>query len=340
MFKKNEDLPTIVKYHNTIGLCTMEGRGFMFPVDTAFDQNGNIYTINRGHKADPRTIRITKYNIDSEFFGTFLSYGKKDGQLLTPSAIAIDKNNNIYTCDELTSAVTIFDSNGKFMNKWGDKGNGKADLDGPTSILIDKNEDVYISDQYNHRIQKFTNEGEFLLSFGSYGNNNSQLNLPWGITIDNDNNVFVANWRNNRIEKFSDDGKFISQFGKYGNKEGELNRPSSVVVDNKGHIYVADWGNERIQIYNNKGIFITHLRGQATISKWAQEFLDSNLEEASARSKANLKPSIGQFNNDPHEESSHIEEFFWGPTSVKIHEDKLFVTESNRHRVQIYNILS
>ena len=89
MFKKNEDLPTIVKYHNTIGLCTMEGRGFMFPVDTAFDQNGNIYTINRGHKADPRTIRITKYNIDSEFFGTFLSYGKKDGQLLTPSAIAI-----------------------------------------------------------------------------------------------------------------------------------------------------------------------------------------------------------------------------------------------------------
>ena len=87
-----ESLSPIVAYHNTIGLCTMEGRGFMFPVDTAFDQNGNIYTINRGHKADPRTIRITKYNIDSEFFGTFLSYGKKDGQLLTPSAIAIDKN--------------------------------------------------------------------------------------------------------------------------------------------------------------------------------------------------------------------------------------------------------
>lgn len=335
-----ESHSSILSYHNTIGLCTMEGRGFMFPVDTTFDSNGYIYTINRGHKADPRTIRITKYNIDSEFFGTFLSYGNNDGQLLTPSAITTDKNNNIYTCDELTSTVTIFDSNGKFINKWGHKGKGKSNLDGPASIIIDQNEDVYISDQYNHRIQKFTNDGEFLLSFGLYGNNNSQLNLPWGITIDNNNNIFVANWRNNRIEKFSDDGKFISQFGSYGNKEGELNRPSSVVVDNKGYIYIADWGNERIQIYDNKGIYISQFRGQATISQWAQEFLDSNLEEASARSKANLKPDIGQFNNDPHEESSHIEEFFWGPTSVKIHQDKLFVTESNRHRVQIYNILN
>ena len=138
MISVTKSTSPIVEYHNTIGLCTMEGRGFMFPVDTAFDSNGYIYTINRGHKADPRTIRITKYNIHSEFFGTFLSYGNNDGQLLTPSSIAIDKNNNIYTCDELTSTVTIFDSNGKFINKWGHKGKGKSDLDGPTSIIVDK----------------------------------------------------------------------------------------------------------------------------------------------------------------------------------------------------------
>ena len=106
MISVTKSTSPIVEYHNTIGLCTMEGRGFMFPVDTAFDSNGYIYTINRGHKADPRTIRITKYNIHSEFFGTFLSYGNNDGQLLTPSAITTDKNNNIYTCDELTSTVT------------------------------------------------------------------------------------------------------------------------------------------------------------------------------------------------------------------------------------------
>ena len=32
-----------------------------------------------------------------------------------------------------------------------------------------------------------------------------------------------------------------------------------------------------------------------------------------------------------------IEKFFWGPTSIKLDgSGKLYVTESNRHRIQIY----
>ena len=43
------------------------------------------------------------------------------------------------------------------------------------------------------------------------------------------------------------------------------------------------------------------------------------------------------FGGDPHEESSHIEKLFWAPVSVKLDRDgRLYVTESNRHRVQIY----
>ena len=44
------------------------------------------------------------------------------------------------------------------------------------------------------------------------------------------------------------------------------------------------------------------------------------------------------FNDDPHEESSHIEKYFWAPTSLKLDsEGRMYVTESNRHRVQIYD---
>ena len=50
-----------------------------------------------------------------------------------------------------------------------------------------------------------------------------------------------------------------------------------------------------------------------------------------------MEPDIEFFNDDPHEESSHIEKYFWAPTSVKLDsEGRLYVTESNRHRVQIY----
>ena len=100
---------------------------------------------------------------------------------------------------------------------------------------------------------------------------------------------------------------------------------------------MTDWGNERLVILDKDGNFIETLRGQATISKWADEYFEGNYEEAEPRSRSNLEPDAGQFGGDPHEESAHIEKFFWGPTSVKIDDSgRIYVTESNRHRVQIY----
>ena len=112
--------------------------------------------------------------------------------------------------------------------------------------------------------------------------------MPWGISLDSENNVFVADWRNDRIQKFTSDGEFISAFGKSGYGEGEFNRPSSVVVDSNGNIIVADWGNERIQILNPDGSFKMFLQGEATLSKWALEWLNVNLDEYDARKKSDL----------------------------------------------------
>jgi len=108
-------------------------------------------------------------------------------------------------------------------------------------------------------------------------------------------------------------------------------------VDGEGYIYVSDWGNERVQVFGPDCDFITKLRGTATVSRWAQDFLSTNAEEADARAKANLEPDLELFGGDPHEESAHTEKYFWGPVSVKLDaEGKIYVTESNRHRIQIY----
>ena len=63
----------------------------------------------------------------------------------------------------------------------------------------------------------------------------------------------------------------------------------------------------------------------------------ANVEEAEARARANLDPEIDYFVADPHEESYHIEKYFWSPVSVKLDgAGTLFVTESSRHRIQLY----
>ena len=104
-----------------------------------------------------------------------------------------------------------------------------------------------------------------------------------------------------------------------------------------GYIYVADWGNERVQILGPDGEFVQKIRGEATNSEWAEDFLGVNVEEAGARERANLEPDIEYFNDDPHEESSHIEKLLWGPVSLILDsEDRLFITETNRHRIQVY----
>ena len=326
-----------LEYFMTLGMTVMEGRGFYYPVDTAIGQDSRLYVVNRSLDNVARGVRVTMCDIDSEYYGNFGSFGNKDGQFEWPSGGAIDSRGRVYISDEQLHRISVFDHSGAFLSQWGAHGSGEGDLDTPSGIAFDDQDNLYVSDTYNHRIQKFTADGRFLLSFGSQGQGNGELNLPWGVTLDGNNNVYVADWGNDRIQKFSTQGDCLASYGASGIADGEFQRPSSVAVDGEGYIYVADWGNERVQVLDPQGGFVMKMRGEATLSKWAANFLSVNEEEGAARARANLDPKIEYFVDVPHEESSHIEKFFWSPVSVKLDRaGTLFVTESNRHRIQVY----
>ena len=79
------------------------------------------------------------------------------------------------------------------------------------------------------------------------------------------------------------------------------------------------------------------LKGEATLSKWAEEYLASNPEEKAERDISNLKPNLPAHLNTPFHISSQTEPYFWGPVSVTIDKKgRLYVTETNRHRFQVY----
>jgi len=231
----------------------------------------------------------------------------------------------------------IYDTSGTFLGKWGVFGSGAGALNGPAGIAIDADDHVYIVDQHNHRVQKFTSAGTYLLQWGEAGTHDGQFNLPWGVAVDTQGAVYVADWRNDRLQKFTPDGQFVARFGESGQGEGQFQRPSSVAVDAAGYIYVADWGNERVQVLGPDGSFQLQLRGQATLSKWAQEYFAANPEEWQTRASSNLIPPLPSHLNTPYHISSQTEPYFWGPVSVTLdREQRLYVPETNRHRVQIY----
>ena len=323
----------LIEYEFTVGLSAMEGRGFYYPSDTAIGKDGRFYVVNRSLESVVRGVRVTMCDIDSEYYGTFGAYGEDDGQFIWASCAAIDSEGRVYVTDEHLDRVSVFDPDGKFLHKWGDSGAGNGELDGPSGIAIDGDDTVYVSDTHNGRVQRFTADGRHLLTFGS-----GELDLPWGLTVAPSGDVYVADWENDRIARFSPSGEVVGSYGRAGWGDGELLKPASVAVDDDGYIYVADWGNERVQVLDPGGAFVMKTRGEATLSKWAENFLRINTEEADARSRADLEPEIDLFDpDDPHEESSQVEKLFWSPMSVKLDSSgQLFVTESNRHRIQIF----
>ena len=327
-----------IKYLDTVGFgADIGGRGFHLPVDISVRADGRVYVINRSpmHRLG---IRVGICDLLHGWYGEFGSDGKADGQFTGPTAITHDSNDRIYVADEELNRITVFNADGEFESKWGELGNEPGQINGPSALKVTSDGNLLLVDHLNNRIQKMTLDGQYLSHWGSKGIAEGQFNLPWGIDTDNDENVYVADWRNDRIQRFSEDGKFIDMYGSSGSDDGLFNRPSDVAVDQDGFIYVADWGNQRVQVFDPHWNFHASLRGQATVSPWAQEYLEANADELDARSR--FDPYIEVDTDDEHEISARVEAYFWDPIAVEIDpEGRLVVADSLRHRLQIYQRL-
>ena len=332
--------PITLEYVKTIGITNngFNGRGFANPYDLDVSTDGRIFVLNRCDPARRDAIRVGICNLDEEYLGEFgKGFGAGDENFGLPTGMAFDGQDRLHITDEHLHRVTVYDSSGKFLHKWGSFGSGDGQFNGASGIAFDLNDLAYVADQHNNRIQVFDADGSYLAQWGEAGNGPGQFNLPWGLTTDSRGYVYVADWRNDRVQKFTPHGKFVAVIGESGSDDGQLRRPSDVAVDSEDFIYVADWGNERVQVFNPDGEFVLKLRGQATLSKWSNEFFASNPDEVRTRDMANLLPDLPDHLRDPQNESSQTEPYFWGPVSVTLDtDDRLYVTEHNRHRFQVY----
>ena len=325
-----------LEYVDTIGFVADQGgRGFHLPMGIAIKDDGRIYVASRSNTQSLNIVGIQVVNLKHEFFGQINSYGNGDGQMIWPTALALDSQENLYLSDDFLQRITIFDGEGNFKTKWGAKGNGDGEFDGPSGIVFDSDDNMLLVDHRNNRVQKFTKDGRFISKFGSQGSGDGQFDLPWGICLDDDGYIYIADWRNDRIQKFTSDGEFVAKFGASGDGDGQLNRPAGVAVDSDGNMYVADWGNQRLQVLAPDGSFLLKLRGQATLSHWAKEYLEAQADELKARES--FQPVFDVDTDDQHEVSARIEPYFWDPVTVILDkQDRVYVLETSRHRFQVF----
>ena len=325
-----------MRYVTNVGFAADQGgRGFLMPTAMALRNDGRIFVSSRSNTTALTIVGIQMVTVDHDFFGQIGGYGSEPGQMIWPSALALDREENLYLADDFLDRITVYDRDGEVVSTWGTKGSGDGEIDGPSGLLFDGEDNLLVVDHKNHRVQRFTKDGRYLSQWGSFGDGEGQFNLPWGITQDRDGNVYVADWRNDRIQKLTPDGEFLAAYGSPGDGDGQLNRPSGVGVDSEGNIYVADWGNQRVQVMNPEGAFLHSLRGEADLNPWALEYLDAQADEKRAR--ASYVPVYEVDTDDPNEVSARIEPYFWDPVNVVLDEkDRLYVLEVCRHRFQVY----
>ena len=327
-------------YSHTVGFLAYQGRGFIHPVDLALGDQGQMFVLNRGGPETTLRLnhkRVCVCTVDEGYVGEWGTGGTEDGQFWWPSGIARDSGGRLYITDESLQRVNVFEPDGTFVHHWGQSGDTPGKLNRPAAITIAPDDTILISDALNHRIQRFSLAGQFIDAWGQFGTQSGEFNTPWGLTCDADGNVYVADWRNDRVQGFTPTGRFVGQWGTPGDGKGQLRRPAAVAVDAENYLYVADWGNERVQVFAPDGEIAAVLRGNATTSSWAEDYLAANPDEAAARLAADLSPSVSPWRDTHREMSAGVESLFWGPTSVKLDDDgRIYVVDSCRHRVQIY----
>ena len=176
-----------------------------------------------------------EYGIVADWGG----FGFGDGQFNNPNGIAVDREGNVYVCDE-SCRIQKFTSDGEFITKWGHCGIGVEDFFKPIDLAIDNDGNVYVLNFFQLtindivvqrfcNIQKFTSEGEFITKWGSSGTEDGQIFLPAGFAVDSEGNVFVADlyldvltylttyYMECRIQKFTSEGDFIEKWKTSGN---------------------------------------------------------------------------------------------------------------------------
>lgn len=311
--------------------------GVRYPNSIAIAPDGHIFVLSRGMPtADIDELgdggKIGKWSLDGTRVGDYARH-----EFTWAAGVVVAADGNVFCSDEHDNFVKAFPPDGPFRPfpeynpdgeynlKWGEPGSDDGQVNGPSGLAFDQQDDLLVVDSRNNRVQKFTKEGAHLASWGSGGAGEGEFERPWGICVDRRGFIYVADWGNDRVQKFSQDGEYVMSFGSHPESGGDLNHPSDVAVDSEGDVYITDWGNKRVQIYEPDGEIIGALHGNATDphERLVKDIftLTDDARKADARI-GGTGALLGKFDR---------------PIGIAIDgEDRIYVAESRRCRVQVY----
>ncbi|MFM9115874.1 MAG: peptidyl-alpha-hydroxyglycine alpha-amidating lyase family protein [Planctomycetota bacterium] len=177
------------------------------------------------------------------------------------SAVATNRQGQIYLLHRGPQPVICLDAQGKFLFSW-----ESEFLTTPHGLRIDSQDHVWITDIGQHRVLKFDPRGKLLLNLGTgaAGQDGRHFDQPTDVAFHPDGSFYVTDgYGNSRVLKFSASGELLKQWGVAGSQPSQFKIPHAIVIDAHKRLIVGDRENNRLQIFNDEGKFLAEWPGFA-----------------------------------------------------------------------------
>lgn len=166
--------------------------------------------------------------------------GTKDGELLAPQYMTIDKRNYIYVSEWGNKRVSKFGLEGDFILHFGSRTSGYKGLLGPTGVTY-LNENIYVADSLRNTIEVFDTSGNHLYSVFT------SIEGIEGLSSDFvGNNVIVSS--KDGVYKYSIAKKTITKILKADKMNSKI---SSSILDANNQMIVSDFNNAKVSVYKS-----------------------------------------------------------------------------------------
>jgi uncharacterized protein (TIGR03437 family) len=205
-------------------------------------------------------------------------------RLLSPSALAYDREGNLFVADErahrirrVTPAGVITTVAGTGKPAYSGDGGlaAKAGLNAPRGLAFDADGFLYVADSGNHAVRVVSPGGSIKSAAGNgfpgfRGDGGpataALLNGPSAVAVDRNGNLFIADTANHRVRQISHSGILTTYAGNgtpglaYEGSAAvfaQLNEPRGLAFDAGGNLFIADSANNRIRRVDPTGLLTT-----------------------------------------------------------------------------------
>ncbi len=322
---------------------------FAHPYDVEIGPNGMIYVLDTDHQAI-QVFYGNNYSYSHTLAGGDFDSGNWIGDLKWACGFDL-VGDNIYLADTYNHRLKIININGDYVSCIGYNGTSGTD-DGhfsrPRGVGVGPDGKIYVADADNNRVQVFYSNLSLFKSISTTGLaifDNKHLNVPEGMGVDAFDNIYIADSNNYRIQAYDPIGSYLFTLGsstkrEAGSDNDHLFIPAGVAVGNN-RIYVADKGNARVQVFHMDGVYDDTLPIDCyDIAIGLQGYIYSAFApnhcinvHTSAGDYVQTLGTPGASGND----TEHLN----FPTGLGVADDgKIYVADSQNHRVVIYNDLN